>query len=626
MACSTTQSSVNDCCRLCTKNLRIKGVIGNSENIFEKRTQERTFANRCEYLGLIFKKDKTKSHRICKPCSNVITRLERDFTLLNKWKLQEQNGDPVPVQQDEQQQQQQRQPVSPQSTNTSAKRVLSTPSKTPRLVKKIRFVPTKPSSPKSITQVSTQYPSKTVVTVSSPCEAGIIKHLSTKNWKTACNLMFKHKELVGEIKHKTINIINEECETLTKNQNGCMLWKTTPADLKNFSMSQLLKDLEQLAPFILSIFESITSNTVPNLCAAIAIAIRGREPRMSAFAYYINAILQHGGAKKAAFNRLSKMGVTTTYVNAIGKQKQIAATCGEELQLLKVSNELFLQSAAETTMTGLASLHRSFEELSFTENTSAINDDEDPFGITDASVTIFRPLSTAPPTYSLIFDNLDFYIKSHHQSSLHTNRSLHWINHTAVQDRVQINHLSDIRPKCDVTQYNLTCSLPDQDTQNLIRREFVVLGTRMLTKYLEAFKELSKSVINHIPHQHSEELAEQSTDYPLGLIFKNENKTSELIDALEYLQNEYVPKGPDGMSTVVVGGDRLTEGNSRNIQWAFADGVTKEKRLEGMVFRFEDWHAIRNLMEIHFKIFFKTSSAKDHGTLFANMNTLSLCP
>ncbi|KAK7929512.1 hypothetical protein WMY93_005907 [Mugilogobius chulae] len=262
MACSTTQSSVNDCCRLCTKNLRIKGVIGNSENIFEKRTQERTFANRCEYLGLVFKKDKTKSHRICKPCSNVITRLERDFTLLNKWKLQEQNGDPVPVQQDEQQ----RQPVSPQSTNTSAKRVLSTPSKTPRLVKKIRFLPTKPSSPKSITQ------------------------------------------------------------------------------------------------------------------------------------------------------------------------------------------------------------------------------------------------------------------------------------------------------------------------------------------------------------------------YPLGLIFKNENKTSELIDALEYLQNEYVPKGPDGMSTVVVGGDRLTEGNSRNIQWAFADGVTKEKRLEGMVFRFEDWHAIRNLMEIHFKIFFKTSSAKDHGTLFANMNTLSLCP
>ncbi|KAK7919081.1 hypothetical protein WMY93_010365 [Mugilogobius chulae] len=44
-------------------------------------------------------------------------------------------------------------------------------------------------------------------------------------------------------------------------------------------------------------------------------------------------------------------------------------------------------------------------------------------------------------------------------------------------------------------------------------------------------------------------------------------------------------------------GDRLTEGNSRNIQWAFADGDTKEDRLEGLTFKFEDWHAIRNLFE-----------------------------
>lgn len=60
----------------------------------------------------------------------------------------------------------------------------------------------------------------------------------------------------------------------------------------------------------------------------------------------------------------------------------------------------------------------------------------------------------------------------------------------------------------------------------------------------------------------------------------------------------YVPKGPDGVSTVLVGGDRLTEANCRNIQWAFEDGATKEDRLEGMVFKFEDWHAIRVLFEV----------------------------
>ncbi|KAK7938917.1 hypothetical protein WMY93_002243 [Mugilogobius chulae] len=110
--------------------------------------------------------------------------------------------------------------------------------------------------------------------------------------------------------------------------------------------------------------------------------------------------------------------------------------------------------------------------------------------------------------------------------------------------------------------------------------------------------------------------------FPLGLLFKNENQTADLVDVLQELQKKYVPRGPEGVSTVLVGGDRLTEGNCRNIQWAFADGATKEERLEGLVFMFEDWHAVRNLLQIHHKIFFKQESSKDHGTLFANMNVL----
>ena len=53
------------------------------------------------------------------------------------------------------------------------------------------------------------------------------------------------------------------------------------------------------------------------------------------------------------------------------------------------------------------------------------------------------------------------------------------------------------------------------------------------------------------------------------------------------------------METIFVGGDRLTEGASRNVQMAFADGLTPEDRLEGLQFKFEDWHAIRNLYEVN---------------------------
>lgn len=60
----------------------------------------------------------------------------------------------------------------------------------------------------------------------------------------------------------------------------------------------------------------------------------------------------------------------------------------------------------------------------------------------------------------------------------------------------------------------------------------------------------------------------------------------------------YVPLGPDGPQSILVGGDRLTEGNSRNLQWAFAEGENPDDRLEGLVFKFEDWHAIKNLFEV----------------------------
>lgn len=59
-----------------------------------------------------------------------------------------------------------------------------------------------------------------------------------------------------------------------------------------------------------------------------------------------------------------------------------------------------------------------------------------------------------------------------------------------------------------------------------------------------------------------------------------------------------MPRCPDGLHKILVGGDRLTEGNCRNVQLAFSEGETEEERLVGLVFKFEDWHAIRNLFEV----------------------------
>ncbi|XP_063054510.1 uncharacterized protein LOC134448782 [Engraulis encrasicolus] len=117
-------------------------------------------------------------------------------------------------------------------------------------------------------------------------------------------------------------------------------------------------------------------------------------------------------------------------------------------------------------------------------------------------------------------------------------------------------------------------------------------------------------------------MTQPSTEFPLGLLFKNESVTSDLVDILQHMQREYVPRTPTGLQSIFIGGDRLTEGNSRSVQWAFGEGETPEDRLDGLLAKFEDWHAFRILLGVHFKIFCTERSARDHGTLFANMNTV----
>lgn len=160
--------------------------------------------------------------------------------------------------------------------------------------------------------------------------------------------MIKHKELVKEIKLNILELIRDECKTLCNPNEGFMLWRSSAKDLKSFSFSSVHSDLDRISPFLSSVFSTITNNSLHATCAAAAIALRGRQPRMSAFAYYLNSILQYGGAKKAVFERLSKMSITTSHKAAVGKQKAMANEYRAGLCQLKHQNEIFLNMGAET--------------------------------------------------------------------------------------------------------------------------------------------------------------------------------------------------------------------------------------------------------------------------------------
>ena len=68
-----------------------------------------------------------------------------------------------------------------------------------------------------------------------------------------------------------------------------------------------------------------------------------------------------------------------------------------------------------------------------------------------------------------------------------------------------------------------------------------------------------------------------------------------MIDIMETVQEKYIPKINNGSELLPIffGGDQLTEERSRNVKLARLDGRTSKERLDGLLPKNEDWHAIR---------------------------------
>ena len=79
--------SVEDFCRLCKGNLRIKGTLSNTKKIFPLRRvpNEKSVNERLMALGLTLSNDNSRSGRICRSCFRLVVRIEEDFAVFKKW-------------------------------------------------------------------------------------------------------------------------------------------------------------------------------------------------------------------------------------------------------------------------------------------------------------------------------------------------------------------------------------------------------------------------------------------------------------------------------------------------------------------------------------------------------------
>ena len=128
----------------------------------------------------------------------------------------------------------------------------------------------------------------------------------------------------------------------------------------------------------------------------------------------------------------------------------------------------------------------------------------DSSGLLDA-VCAYRKTVDSHLSYQIVGDNVDLEVKVHHMADDNKNKSLHYFNLVAFKDQLKSNSLADTHEKT-LESIPISTFLPPHKDLDSLKRDFVVLWSRVVVKHIEYFSCFKKCVIYHIPHQYSDEM------------------------------------------------------------------------------------------------------------------------
>ena len=88
---------------------------------------------------------------------------------------------------------------------------------------------------------------------------------------------------------------------------------------------------------------------------------------------------------------------------------------------------------------------------------------------------------------------------------------------------------------------------------------------------------------------------------PMGVLFKNENTTEDIIDILRHFQSYlpfYTANGQKKFVNQLCVGDQLSIERAVNAIHSVSNGYTAEDRLEGFNLQLGDWHTGLKILEV----------------------------
>ncbi|XP_051528311.1 uncharacterized protein LOC127425964 isoform X1 [Myxocyprinus asiaticus] len=126
-------------------------------------------------------------------------------------------------------------------------------------------------------------------------------------------------------------------------------------------------------------------------------------------------------------------------------------------------------------------------------------------------------------------------------------------------------------------------------------------------------------------------MAQKTEITPLGLLEVDEKVSADMVKAMQYINQRYVPYTSDldngnyiskPVVHVILAGDHLTKQNADAAIRAKANEDTSFERLEGLVPVIVDFHCSTNFNDVIFKRFYNSCSQCDSGSLFHLRNVV----
>ena len=117
---------------------------------------------------------------------------------------------------------------------------------------------------------------------------------------------------------------------------------------------------------------------------------------------------------------------------------------------------------------------------------------------------------SAHPGFIVSFDNVDIYQERRNMTMSSQNSDLHWVSRKMVKNRVSGDDFDSTKPAADIMTVKNLKYLPTLADNERQRMDYIILTSRILTKYFDVLKPFEDVCVMHIPHKYSKELSKKS--------------------------------------------------------------------------------------------------------------------